>query len=174
VAAERTEIESELVFDLIVDRLRDADGAGLGECLESGGDIDAIAKDVVAVDDDITEIDPDPQLQAALGWNGVVDCARCPLHLDRATQRVDHAQKIRQHAVACRADNPPAMRCDQRVDGRAQLIQGTMRAGLILTHEPAKTGYVGMQDGCELSFRGRRFTRRTRRVIEQGAHLECV
>src|SRR6516164_7993708 len=53
VSPQRAVIEIELVPDLIVYGLRNADGAGLGERLEAGGDIDAIAKNVVAVDDDI-------------------------------------------------------------------------------------------------------------------------
>ena len=67
MAAERAVIEIELVPDLVVDGLRDADRAGLGERLEPGGDVDAIAKDVVAVDDHVAEIDADPQLEPALG-----------------------------------------------------------------------------------------------------------
>ena len=53
---ERPVIEIELVFDLVVNGLRNADGAGLGESLEPGGDVDAIAEDVVAVDDDVATI----------------------------------------------------------------------------------------------------------------------
>ena len=66
MAAERTVIEIELIPDLVVDRVRDANRAGLREPLEPHGDIDAITKDVVAVDDDITQVDPDPQLETAL------------------------------------------------------------------------------------------------------------
>src|SRR5215469_7054544 len=85
VAAERAVIEGKLIPDLVVDGLGDADGAGLGKRLEPGRDVDAIAKDIVAVDDHIAEIYPDPQLQAAIRRNRVIDRARCPLHLDRAT-----------------------------------------------------------------------------------------
>ena len=174
MAAERAVIEIELVSDVVVNGLRDADGAGLGERLEPGGDVDAIAKDVVAVDNHVAEIDADPQLQAALGRDRVVDRARGPLHLDGATQRVDDARKIRQHAVARGTDDPPAMRCDQRVDGAAQLAERSMRAGLILAHQPAETDHIGMQDGGELPLPRGSFPRRMRRVIEQGAHRGCV
>ena len=66
MAAERAVIEIELVPDLVVNGVRDANSAGLGERFEPGGDVDAIAEDVVAVDDDIAEIDADPQLETAL------------------------------------------------------------------------------------------------------------
>ena len=58
--AERAVSEIELVFDLIVNRLRDTDRAWLGKGLEAGCDIDTIAENVVAVDDHIAEIDTDP------------------------------------------------------------------------------------------------------------------
>ena len=62
MSPKRTIAEVELVLDVIVDGLRDADGTGLGERLEPGGDVDAVAENVVAVDDDVAEINPDPQL----------------------------------------------------------------------------------------------------------------
>src|SRR5262249_3210331 len=73
VGSERPVIESELVPDLVVYGLRDADRAGLGERLEPGGDVDAVAKDIVAVDDHVAEIDADPQLQPTLKWDRIVD-----------------------------------------------------------------------------------------------------
>src|ERR1700730_19179914 len=84
MAAKRAAIEIELVPDLLVDRLRNADGTRLGERLEPGSDVDAIAENVVAVDDDVAEIDPDPQLETALSGDRVVDRTRRSLHLDRA------------------------------------------------------------------------------------------
>ena len=63
MAAERMVIEIELIPDLLVNAMGDANGARLGERLKAGGDVDAIAEDVVAVDDDVAEIDTDPQLE---------------------------------------------------------------------------------------------------------------
>ena len=44
----------------VVDGLGDANCAGLGERLEPSGDVDAIAKDVVPIDNDVAQIDTDP------------------------------------------------------------------------------------------------------------------
>jgi hypothetical protein len=152
MAAEWTVIEIELVPDLLVDRLRNADGTGSGERFEPSGDVDAIAEDVVAVDDDVAEIDADPQLETAVKGYGVVDRTRRSLHLDRAAERVDDTRKIRQQAVARSADDPPAMRRDQRVDGAAELAERSMRARFIHTHQPAETDHIRMQNGGELPF----------------------
>jgi hypothetical protein len=116
----------------------------LGKRLEPGGDVDAVAEDVVAVDDYIAEIDAYPQLEPALGRDRIVDPTRGALHLDGAVQRIDDTRKIRQQAVAGRADDPPAVRHDQRVDRAAELPQRSMRAGLILTHQPAETDDICM------------------------------
>src|SRR4029077_20495307 len=52
MATERVVTEIELVLLLLVDGLRDANRPRLGERLEPGGDVDAIAKDVVPIDND--------------------------------------------------------------------------------------------------------------------------
>jgi hypothetical protein len=54
MATERPVIEIQLVFDLLVDGLGNANRTGFGERLEPGGDVDAIAKQVGAIDNDVT------------------------------------------------------------------------------------------------------------------------
>ena len=44
VTSKRAVTEFELILDLIVNGLRNTNRARLGECLEPGGDVDAIAK----------------------------------------------------------------------------------------------------------------------------------
>ena len=75
MAAERMVIEIELVPDLLVNGMGDANRAGLGESLEAGGDVDAIAEDVAAIDDHVAEIDTDPELETPVRRDGVVDGA---------------------------------------------------------------------------------------------------
>ena len=101
-----------------------------------------------------------------------------PLHLDGAIQRVDDTRKIRQKAVARRADDPPAMGRDQRVDGAAELAQRLMRTCLVLTHQTAETDHIRMQDGGELplpttSSRISAIGPGRRRAIKSDAHREC-
>jgi hypothetical protein len=60
MATERVVTEIRLVLDLLVDGLGDANRTGFGERLEPGGDVDAVAKDVVPIDNDVAQIDTDP------------------------------------------------------------------------------------------------------------------
>src|SRR5207247_4754247 len=59
--------EVELVAHLIAHDTADADAARLGERLEAGGDVDAVAIDVVVVADDVADIDADAELDALVG-----------------------------------------------------------------------------------------------------------
>ncbi len=49
---------------MVAYRARDADAAGFGQCLQPCRDIDAVAVNVVAVGDDVAEIDPDAERDA--------------------------------------------------------------------------------------------------------------
>ena len=78
MAAERPVFEVELVPDLVIHGLRNADGAGLGERLEAGRDVDAVTKDIVAIDNDVAQVDADPKLKTALRGDRLVDLCLPP------------------------------------------------------------------------------------------------
>ena len=75
MAAERMVIEIELIPDLLVDSAGDANGAGSGESLKASCDVDAITEDVATIDDHVAEIDADPQFEAPIRREEVVDGA---------------------------------------------------------------------------------------------------
>src|SRR5262249_22486848 len=100
------EPEFELVPDLIVGGRRDADAAGFCNAFEPSGDVDAVAENIVTIDDDISDIDPDAK------GNGL-RCANAALrHLllyrHRAGNCVYCARKFHQHAIAGGLDDAAA------------------------------------------------------------------
>jgi hypothetical protein len=100
---------------------RDPDPAWLGERFQARRDIHAVAEDVVAVDDDVTEVDPDPEPDpAVLGHTGLAIDHR-PLHLGGTADRVDDAREFHQHPVAGRFDDAAGMLADLRVDELAAM-----------------------------------------------------
>jgi len=94
---------------------RDANSARLGQAFEARGDIDAIAKDVAILDDNVAHIDADAQLDAAVGRNTGVVFGHFVLHLDRTAQRIDHAPKLNQQPVAGGFYEAPAVLGDLRI-----------------------------------------------------------
>ena len=91
------------VADALVDDRGDADAARLGQRLQARGDVDAVAVDVVAVDDDVAEVDADPQRDA--GRRSAASRLDGALDGERALDRVDDAAELDQRAVADQLDH---------------------------------------------------------------------
>ena len=106
----------ELVADLVAHDPRDADAARFRQCLQPRCDVDAVAVDVVAIDNHITKIDPDANGYAlVLGHLGIAVDHR-PLDLGSAADRIDDAREFDQHAVAGRPDDAAAVLLDLGID----------------------------------------------------------
>ena len=127
----------------------DADAAGLGDRLQPGGDIDAVAENVVVVDDDVADMDADAKREAAVLRHG----RRCAsamraLNVDRAAHGVDGAGEFDQHAVAGGLDDAAAMFGDFRIDQRAPAVLEPRQSSLFVApHEPAVTDDVRRKNG---------------------------
>ena len=75
--------------------LGEANRAGLGDPLQSRGDIDAVAHQIaIALLDDIAQMNADAELDAALGRHAGVALDHAVLHLDGAAHGVDHAAEL--------------------------------------------------------------------------------
>src|SRR5712691_12368082 len=96
--------ESELVPHLFVNRARDADATGVGEALESRGDVDPVAINLLALDHHVAEIDTDAEFHPVLRRHARVLGFEVGLDRDPAIDRVNHASKFSQHAVTSRVD----------------------------------------------------------------------
>src|ERR1700733_3317705 len=102
---EVSESYRELIPNLVVRRPRDTHAAGLAERFQTRGDIDAVTKYVVAVDDDIADVDADPKDDLLFPGNRSVAPDHAALNIYGATYRIDHARKFYQHAIAGSFDN---------------------------------------------------------------------
>ena len=90
---------------MIADRLRNSDTTRSATLSKSRRDVDAIAVDVVAFDDDVAEIDADAEFNAALSWQLRVAILHPALNLDRAGDCVDYAGKFRENTIAGEFDD---------------------------------------------------------------------
>ena len=96
--------------------LRAATPPGTASPLKSRGDIDPIAENIIAVDDDIAEIHPNAILNARVICAAAFASARFSLHIDRATDGILRAAKFYKQTIACRLNDPPPVFGDFRVD----------------------------------------------------------
>src|SRR5579864_6153695 len=74
------ETEIEFVAHLVAHNATDADGTGIGKRLEAGGEVDAIAIDIVAVNNDVAEVDANPEFDAFVGGGFGVPLRHSLLH----------------------------------------------------------------------------------------------
>ncbi len=94
----------------------DKHSASIGQGFDACGDIDAVAIEVVALDDHVAEIDADAQLDEALRLDTHLALGHCLLHLDRAAHRIDDAGKLHQHTVAGGLDDAAVVSGDLRIE----------------------------------------------------------
>ncbi len=124
----------------------DADAARLGDPLEPRRDIDAVAENIVVVEDDVADMDADAKLDPELGRHVDIPLRHRALHFHRTARRIDGAGELDQHAVAGGLDDAAVMRGDAGIDqGLPEHLQLGQRALLVTAHQPAIAGDVSRQ-----------------------------
>jgi|SRR5271163_754145 len=123
-----------------MNRIGDEYPAGIGQGFDACGDVDAVAVEVVALNDHVAEIDADAQFHAVVRPDARVSLRHRLLHLDRAAHRIDDAGKFDQQAVAGGLDDAAAMFGDFRIDElMAQRLEAFERAFLVPAPSAANT-----------------------------------
>jgi len=141
-----------LVAHLVAHHPADAEPARLGERFEPCGDIDPVAKNIVLVDDNVAEVDPDAEFDAPVRRHIGVALGHLPLDFDGTPHRVDDALKLDQQPVAGGLDDAAAMLANLWVDELAPMcLQPGERPLLIGAHQPAVAGDIGRQNGRQPS-----------------------
>src|SRR5262249_29592800 len=117
--------------------------------------VDAVAEDVVALDDDVAEIDANAKGNASiLGYpGGTVSHRR--LHLDRTAHSVDDAREFQQQPVTCGLDDATSMGGNRWVnDLLAKALQRREGAALVSSHQPRVARDVSGHHGGEAALLG--------------------
>ena len=90
--------------------------AGLGNLLQSGGDVDAVAQNVLAINDDITEVDANPEDDAPSFICAFVAFGHAFLHFDHALRGFYDRREFQQQTIAHGFDDTPAVFSNFTVD----------------------------------------------------------
>ncbi len=142
------------VAHLFVDRGRDAYAARRRQTFEPRCDVDAVAEQVVAVDDDVAEIDAHAELHAAVLGHVLVCFRNEVLNGERAAHGLDGACELGDEAVAGSAEDAALMVADGLADDVAVGRQRADGSFLVLAHQPAVVGDIRRKNGGELAWRG--------------------
>jgi hypothetical protein len=90
----------QLVAHLIVHHSAHTDPIGFGEGFEPCRNVDAIAENIVAVDNNVPEVDADAELDAMVRRHALIAILHRVLNLDCALDGFDHAREFDQKAIA--------------------------------------------------------------------------
>lgn len=154
----------QLAADLVPGIARDDNPTWIGQRLQPRGDIDAVAKYVAILGDDIAQIDADAEYDSTVrGFPGVRRRHRL-LQRHGAAHRIHHAGEFRQYAVAHQFDDAAMVIRDNGVYDFGQTsLQTDKRSLFVGRHQPAVPDDVGGQDCPQLTLHdslpwaGRRF-----------------
>ncbi len=122
----------------------DADAARLGQRFEPRGNVDAVAENVVAVDDDVADIDADPENDPLVVRDVRIAPQHRALHFHGKRDSIDHAGEFEQHAVAGGLDDAAVMLRYRRVDQLpAMRLQRGERTDLVDAHQATVADRIG-------------------------------
>ena len=110
------DFDRDLVAHLVRSTARYVDAAWVRQRLDPGGDIHAVTIDVVAIDDDVTDIDANPELYTTVFGAARIAFLDLLLDFDRAGDSVHGARELHQRAVTHELKRPPRMGRNQRID----------------------------------------------------------
>ena len=117
-----------------------------GDALKPCRDVDTFPENVIALDQDVSEIDADPEQHPTINGHSFVPLLHHRLHGYRALDRIDHRGKLKEHAVARRLDETPPVLCHESIGDLAVLAECVGGADLIEAHEPRVTRNVSRQN----------------------------
>jgi hypothetical protein len=153
--AQILEDKGQPIAHVVMNRVGDEHPAGIGQRLDPGGDVDAVAVEVVALDDHVAEIDADAQFDAVGRRDAAVALGHRLLHRDRAAHRIDDAGELDQQAVAGGLDDAALVLGDLRIEElAAQRLEAFKRAFLVQPHQPRIARDISGEDRGETAGRG--------------------
>jgi hypothetical protein len=116
-------LEGDIEFapNLPVRVIRDAYATGLRQSLQTRRHIHAVAENVTSIDDDITDIDADAELDALLIRHPGIALGHPALDIKSAAHCVHYAAKFSQHPVSGVLDDPATVFGDLGIDKSAQM-----------------------------------------------------
>ena len=120
-----------------MDRTRDHDAARRRFRLQPGGDVHAIAVEVIAIDDQVAQVQAHAEHEAQLSAGMLaVGLGHGLLELDSGAQRIDCAGELDQSPVAGQLDQTPSVFRQNRIEGVRRFFR--RRASVPLSSRPIR------------------------------------
>ncbi len=99
----------EPILHILMNAPRNGDPTGLRDFLKARSDIHPIAVDILAFNDDVSQIDADAERDALVFIDPVIAFSHTLLNFNYALCGIYHGRKFQQQAIAHGLDDAPAM-----------------------------------------------------------------
>ena len=140
-------------MQMVVGGAGDENPARIAQLLQAGGNVHAIAEKIVALDDDIAQIDADPEHDAAVRRNFGLMCGDLFLQRDREGCGVHDRAEFGDRAIAHQFDDAAVMLGQQRIDESApKSLDRGQRAILVSLGQARIADDVRRHDRCQPPF----------------------
>src|SRR6516165_3563836 len=140
-----SELDRDFPANLFVGGSRNANATRFGDALKPCRNVDAIAKNVIAVDDDVADIDADAE--ADLLFCDLTCLRHLALNGHGAVHRVYGAGELNKHPIAGRLDDTAFVFGNSGIDNlTAERLQRCQRAYLIDADQSGITRDISRQD----------------------------
>jgi hypothetical protein len=130
------EADRELVSKMIDDCLRDADSARFGQALQTRRDVDTFAVAVVLIEDDITQRDAHPDIDATIACQIFVAPRHLALKKDCAVDSIHDTAEFSHEATAHKLEDASVVLLDFRLEHLfSMFLQSGEGVGFIYFHK---------------------------------------
>jgi hypothetical protein len=147
------ESRSHLATDSTLYRVRDRDSARLGQPLQPGCDIDAVAVNcAVGFFHDVTEMDTDAKAHFAVFGDVFRHSGEDFLYRKRGGNRAGRSFEYREHRISRHIDDPALVGIDMFAKRGARGIERSYGCPFASSHQARIAGHVGSKNRCESLF----------------------
>ena len=137
----------QLVPDLLVDHLGNADPVRLGQRFQPGCDVDAVTVNILGFGDDVPNIDADTKADPLIIGDTDVTTAHPALYLDGTKHGLYDTGEFCQHAVTGVFDDPAVMLPYFGIHQFAAVrLEALVRSFLVRSHQTRVADRIGGED----------------------------
>jgi len=138
--------QREFLGNLLIDDVREADGVGLGQFLETGSNVNPVPKYISILLHDVAQMNANTDVNLGMRFCLSVMSPQSRLNLLSALHGVNHRREVYQEGIPDRLDDRAVMCGDSLLDNPVMDSQQSQHAGLVTAHLAAKAHDVGKHD----------------------------
>src|SRR4029077_1625032 len=142
--------EIDLPADLTLCVVGDANATRLRNPFKARGDVDAVAKDIVVIDDDVTDVDADAKFDPLDLRHRSILLSHTALDLDGAAHRIYDAAELSEHAIARVLDDLATMFADLGISEPTQTLpHPAVCPSLAKAGQATIPSHISRKDSCK-------------------------